>query len=89
MPCACTGRTSFPQRHPHYRSRARFEPTPDERRLIDGLIDRRVLGIVVVTIVASILVGLWQRWVGAIIFAVGLIMACQLAAKIIRSSLDE
>jgi len=67
----------------------RFEPTPDERTLLDGLLDRRVLAAFALTIAASILLGLWQRWVGATVFAVGMILAIQLAAKIVRRRLDQ
>jgi hypothetical protein len=56
---------------------------------LNGLFDRRVLAVVAVTIVVSIVVGAWQRWVGGIIFAVGLILASQLAARTIRSRLDQ
>lgn len=67
----------------------RFEPTPDERTLLDGLLDRQVLAVGALTIAASILIGLWQRWVGATVFAVGMILATLMAAKIIRSRLDR
>lgn len=66
-----------------------LELKPDERRLMRGLFDRRVLATVALTIAVAVVVSLWRPLVGGAIFAVGLILATNLAVKIVRSRPDQ
>ena len=66
-----------------------LELNRDERRLMRGLLDRRVLVIYALTIAVAVVVSLWQPVVGGVIVAAGLILATNLAVKIVRSQPDQ
>ena len=53
-----------------------------------GLLHRQVVAVVAATVLVAILVSLWQPVVGGVVFAVGLIVATNLAVRIVRSQPD-